>query len=165
MLRENIKKIRKNKNITIQELSNLSGISIASLSMYESGKRVPSIKNIKKIAYGLGVEVATFYEDNLDNLNSEDADKEIICIQKIKESDNEAALKRADGRCELCQSFAPFLTNDGIPYLVTKEIYYDAICRSYTFALCPNCCAKMTILNLEGDKKFLFERYIRRLYE
>ena len=44
MLKKNIKRIRKDKGITIQELSERTGISISSLSMYENGKRVPSKK-------------------------------------------------------------------------------------------------------------------------
>ncbi len=63
MLKKNIKRIRKDKGITIQELSERTGISISSLSMYENGKRVPSIKNIKLIANGLEVDVDEFYKD------------------------------------------------------------------------------------------------------
>ena len=63
MLKKNIKRIRKDKGITIQELSERTGISISSLSMYENGKRVPSIKNIKLIANGLDVDVDEFYKD------------------------------------------------------------------------------------------------------
>jgi len=163
MLKENIKKIRKSKGITIQELSDISGISISSLSMYESGKRVPSIKNIKLIASGLNVKIDEFYDNNL--TIDEKYEDSLIIKKQIEHSYEEEAINRADGICELCKTFAPFITKEGIPYLVIKTIYYEEIEKSYTFAVCPNCYAKLTVLDFDGDKKFLFDTYIRRKNE
>lgn len=162
MLKKNIKRIRKDKGITIQELSERTGISISSLSMYENGKRVPSIKNIKLIANGLDVDVDEFYKDAIiDN----SLRNELITRKNIEISYQEECINRANGICELCKKFAPFITEEGTPYLVIKKIYYEDVQKYYTFAVCPNCYAKLTILDLEGDKKFLLQTYIRRKNE
>lgn len=162
MLNHNIKRIRKYKGITIQELSEKTAISISSLSMYENGKRIPSIKNIKLIAKGLDVDVNEFYNDVIIDDSFEN---ELITRNNIENSYQEECINRANGICELCKKFAPFITEEGIPYLVIKKIYYEDIEKHYTFAVCPNCYAKLTILDFEGDKKFLFETYIRRKNE
>lgn len=63
-LNENIKNTRVNLNLTLEDLSNLTGISVWSLERYESGKlTVPKI-NIKKIATCLNTTV-----DNLSQVN------------------------------------------------------------------------------------------------
>ena len=50
-----IKKIRKSKGITLQEMSNRIGISVNHLSQIERGKTNPSIGTLKKITNALGV--------------------------------------------------------------------------------------------------------------
>ncbi len=68
----------------------------------------------------------------------------------------EDAKRRANGRCELCRSRAPFDGKDGIAYLETHHIKWlskqgdDSI--DNTVALCPNCHRKMHILNLRKDR-------------
>lgn len=63
-LNENIKNTRVNLNLTLEDLSDLTGISVWSLERYESGKlNVPKI-NIKKIATCLNTTV-----DNLSQVN------------------------------------------------------------------------------------------------
>ncbi len=52
---ESIKNIRKSKGITLQEMSNRTGISVNHLSQIERGKTNPSIGTLKKITNALGV--------------------------------------------------------------------------------------------------------------
>ena len=54
-LGENIKKLRKNKGLTQDKLSEITKISIASIQRYESGKRQPNIQTLNKIAIALDV--------------------------------------------------------------------------------------------------------------
>ncbi|HOT04322.1 MAG TPA: HNH endonuclease signature motif containing protein [Methanolinea sp.] len=67
--------------------------------------------------------------------------------------------RRANGICQLCNNPAPFNNKNGQPYLESHHIDWlseggiDKIENSV--ALCPNCHAKMHILNLEKDKKRL----------
>ena len=56
-------------------------------------------------------------------------------------------LKRANGKCDLCEQDAPFITKSGEPYLESHHVKHlednglDSI--SNTVALCPNCHKKV----------------------
>jgi len=68
---------------------------------------------------------------------------------------SEYAKRRANGKCQLCKSEAPFKNNIGRPYLETHHVIWlssgglDAI--ENTVALCPNCHRKMHIVNCKND--------------
>lgn len=77
---EYIKKIREQKSMTLEELSEKSGVSVSQISRIESGKRgVPKPTTIKKLATGLGVSytelmiVAGHWEE--DDLNPKGLNK------------------------------------------------------------------------------------------
>jgi 5-methylcytosine-specific restriction protein A len=69
------------------------------------------------------------------------------------------AKKRADGVCQLCELPAPFFGKTGEPYLETHHIEWlsnggsDSIHN--VVALCPNCHAKMHVLDSDQDKRKL----------
>lgn len=69
------------------------------------------------------------------------------------------AKRRADGICQLCNKPAPFIDNDGNPFLETHHIIWladgGADSTENTIALCPNCHRKMHVINLEEDVKKL----------
>ncbi|ULQ60284.1 HNH endonuclease [Brucepastera parasyntrophica] len=71
----------------------------------------------------------------------------------------EYAKRIAKGICQLCGEKAPFNKKDGEPYLETHHIDWlseggsDTI--NNTTALCPNCHAKMHIVNDITDKQYL----------
>ncbi|MFL0197633.1 helix-turn-helix domain-containing protein [Clostridium sp. WILCCON 0269] len=58
ILGSKIKRFRQKKDISRENLSNILGISIHTLSKYEQGQREPSIETLKKIAEALNVPVA-----------------------------------------------------------------------------------------------------------
>ena len=60
---ESIKSIRKSKGITLQEMSNRTGISLNHLSQIERGKANPSIGTLKKITNALGVPFMSLGND------------------------------------------------------------------------------------------------------
>ena len=66
---------------------------------------------------------------------------------------------RAKGICQLCKQPAPFMDENGEPYLESHHIVWlsrggdDSI--ENTVALCPNCHRKMHILDLAKDREFL----------
>ncbi len=68
---------------------------------------------------------------------------------------------RANGLCQLCGNDAPFIDNNGYPYLEIHHIEWlskdgkDTV--DNTVALCPNCHRKMHILDLKKDKTYLLE--------
>ncbi|MEI8129130.1 MAG: helix-turn-helix transcriptional regulator [bacterium] len=55
-IKENIKMLRENLNISQEKLSELADVSTDYISLIERGKRTPSIKRLCMIAKALGVE-------------------------------------------------------------------------------------------------------------
>lgn len=84
-------------------------------------------------------------------------------VKTVQYERNEAvaeyAKRIAKGICQLCGEKAPFSYNDGTPYLETHHINWlseggsDTI--DNTAALCPNCHAKMHIVDDEKDRQYL----------
>ncbi|GAA5819829.1 MAG: XRE family transcriptional regulator [Methanobrevibacter sp.] len=62
-----IKEIRKLKNMTIEELSNKSELSLDLIRNIENGESIPSLSPLTKISKTLGVRLGTFLDDDLQN--------------------------------------------------------------------------------------------------
>lgn len=62
LLGKRIKEIRKNKGLTQEKLSEMSGIETSSLSGIESGRFFPSLYLLSKIALILDVELLEFFK-------------------------------------------------------------------------------------------------------
>ena len=54
---EMIKTQRLEKGLSIRKVSDLTGVSSAALSRWESGKRVPSVESFNKVMTALGAEL------------------------------------------------------------------------------------------------------------
>jgi transcriptional regulator with XRE-family HTH domain len=68
MLAENVKRIRKHKDLSQDKLSKLAGVTLTTLVKIESGANDnPKIKTLKKIADALEVTVNDLLEDRSDN--------------------------------------------------------------------------------------------------
>lgn len=103
---EYIKELRKNKKITQQQLANFVGISQNSIQRYETGKRIPPLDVLTKIAEALNI--------TLDNILAKDKNSELyksnIAIENLKEeAEKEAAAFRKSlevdaAFCTLCES-------------------------------------------------------------
>lgn len=61
-----IKSIRESKNITIEDVSERSGLSIEQIESIENDQFLPSLGPLIKIARALGVRLGTFLDDNND---------------------------------------------------------------------------------------------------
>ena len=61
ILKNNLKLYRKFRNLTQEQLGELSGISTDYISELERGKKVPSIKRLDLIAKALDIEVYKFF--------------------------------------------------------------------------------------------------------
>jgi transcriptional regulator with XRE-family HTH domain len=59
----NLVRLRSKRQLSLDALARLSGVSRAMLAQIESGRSVPSIKVLCKIAQGLKVSVAAFLDD------------------------------------------------------------------------------------------------------
>lgn len=57
-----LKALREAKGLTQRELAGRCGIDYSSLSMYESGKRIPNMKTIAKLANALGCRISDLNE-------------------------------------------------------------------------------------------------------
>ena len=94
LLGKKIKEIRKNHNLTQEQLSELIGIETSSLSGIESGRFFPSLHILDKAAETLNVELVEFFKfstvdipENLDceleKLIKKQKEKDKILIYKI----------------------------------------------------------------------------------
>lgn len=69
MLGDNIRNIRKDKKISINKLSKITGISLGYLSDLENNKaKNPSIEKLETIAKALDVSVNDFFDKSIDRL-------------------------------------------------------------------------------------------------
>lgn len=59
-----IKGIRESKNLTIEEISERSGLSTEQIVSIENNQNLPSLGPLIKIARALGVRLGTFMDDN-----------------------------------------------------------------------------------------------------
>jgi len=58
---QRIRRERKKQQLTLQKLSNKSGLAISSLCDIEKGRFTPSLESLYKIAGALGVKITFFY--------------------------------------------------------------------------------------------------------
>lgn len=80
MLGDNIRKVRKEKNISINKLSKLTGISLGYLSDLENNKATnPSIDKLTLIASALDVSVDLFFKDDIEEWDT------VINTKQLKE--------------------------------------------------------------------------------
>ncbi len=63
IIAKNLYDIRKNRNLTLDHLSELTGVSKAMLAQIEKGKTNPTITTLWKIANGLKVSFSTFMKE------------------------------------------------------------------------------------------------------
>ncbi len=64
---DNMRNIRKQKNMTLQQLADILECSQQNISQYESGKRTPKLKTVQKIAGALNVNINDLLESPLDD--------------------------------------------------------------------------------------------------
>ena len=65
-LGEKIRKIRKQKGLSLEEVGKICGVSNGSLSLIENGLSNPSVGLLKKITKGLEISIKTLFDDDLE---------------------------------------------------------------------------------------------------
>lgn len=119
--------LRENFTLKEKRVKRLDNESL--LRMAKRGKTSPGVRNTKSMQYERDVFVAEYVK------------------------------RLANGICQLCGEKAPFCRKDGEPYLETHHIIWlsrggsDTI--DNTIALCPNCHARMHIIDCIDDKNHL----------
>lgn len=88
-----IKGIRESKNISVEEISERSGLSVEQINSIESNQNLPSLGPLIKIARALGVRLGTFMDDN-------DALGPVVCRAADREKDKSISFSNgaADAR-------------------------------------------------------------------
>ncbi len=89
-LGENIKQIRKEKRLTQKDISNVLGVSVASVTMWELGQRCPSVSSLVKLADYLDVSIDYLTERSNNRTVAQDDENPISTIpifQKYSELD------------------------------------------------------------------------------
>lgn len=168
-----IREIRKNRKITIRELSKLTGIDESHLSKIERGEANVSEAKLRNIAKALNTSVsALLAEVPIDYMIiSPTGGAFILETKQLKEQDNiqnylsyvkkfrtdylaRLILLGSKGHCELCGAEAPCLDENKRPYLLTHVVdpnntTLDPV--QNMVALCPNCNAKLASNPSEED--------------
>ena len=83
-----IKGIRESKNLTIEEISERSGLSIEQITSIETNQNLPSLGPLIKIARALGVRLGTFMDDN-DSLGP--------VVTRAEERDSDSSISFSNG--------------------------------------------------------------------
>lgn len=99
-LSRTIKKYRKARKLTMEQLSEKSGINLSTLKKYETDNRNPKLEQLSKIAEALEVSVFEFLDIEVNSVNdiislvnkmniATDIDNDKVCISfKNKEINN-----------------------------------------------------------------------------
>ena len=77
-MKTSIRYLRKMRGMTLEEVSEKTGITAAHLSLIERNKRDPSIQTLIKIAQALQVDVETFWWNTVESSPKDDAEYELV---------------------------------------------------------------------------------------
>lgn len=77
---ENLRKIRKDHNLTLKELALKLGTSPQMLSLYENGEKLPSLYS--------AIKISNFFNCSIDSLVYTDTDIDITKLKKIDENND-----------------------------------------------------------------------------
>lgn len=157
----NIRVKRQLKGLSQKELADKLGISISTLSRYESGAVRPSSDKLSMIAEILDTTVDSLLGIESSRVALSEDDTMFVDIDKyvISKPDFIKRLTYYTQNCELCGNPAPFMAPDGSPYL--EYHYVDWLSQggkeepSNTVLLCPNCHRRIHILNDPADLEAL----------
>ena len=148
---EKIRKLRKEERLTLQDLSDLSGLSKPLLSQIENSQVIPPIATLLKIAKGLKVGIHYFFEEEEDR-------RKFVLLR----SNTAKASRRRSGndapQAYLYNSLAPGLRKKSMePFLVefAPEAWDDA--RLYSHE------GEEFIYLLEGELEFHYGSEIMTL--
>ena len=123
---DNLSRMRKERELSLDQLSKLSDVSKSMLSQIEKGQKAPTITTLWKIATGLNVSLSSLIEDNKP------------AVQLIT-----------------CENSKPIIDQDG-KYKIFSYLPFDSNSKFEIFKLDiePNCIHKSTP-HTKGVKEYL----------
>ena len=89
-LKDTIKQLRKERNLTLEKLAKMAGCSKSYISQLENGTSSPSLSMIGRLSAAMGVRVSDLFQDT-QNKNS-------VGLDSKKEIQSTSYLKKADRR-------------------------------------------------------------------
>jgi transcriptional regulator with XRE-family HTH domain len=78
---KNIKRLRQSKNISIEEMARLSGLTKGYISKIENSRKAPPITTLAKIAQALEADVTYLFKEEIESLEG----KNELCIVRKNE--------------------------------------------------------------------------------
>ncbi|CCJ32985.1 helix-turn-helix domain-containing protein [Caloramator australicus] len=96
---ERIRQIRKEKNMSIIDLANLTDLSKSTISEIENGKKKPAFDTLKKLASALNVPMAKLLDENEEDetiLGISKSEKLVKSLQRAKNQPKEVLDDLAD---------------------------------------------------------------------
>ncbi len=75
---QRLKKVRKQRNLSVYKLAHISGVSQKHIYNIEKGINQPSIDTIRKILKSIGIPLEEFFSDSLDICYINDFEKELL---------------------------------------------------------------------------------------
>ena len=103
MIKDNIKRLRKDRHMTQQQLADAIGVHLVTLQSYEAGKYIPKFPVLVKLSSVLGVPVG-----NLDESLAGD----VVSVDGVKYRIDTAYNSLTDEGKEKLADFAEELQND-----------------------------------------------------
>jgi len=151
---EKIKRLRRNKNITLKALAEETGLTIGYLSRIENSHTVPPIPTLDKIARGLGVNTSYLLLEEKE-ADSGDHDPNFLLVKK-KETTEDKPL-RASRKGYSFQGLALEMgARNMYPYLLVAEREFGKAQQhdgeEFMFVL------KGTLEFLHGSNKYVLEK-------
>lgn len=125
-----IKSLRKEKNLTLKELSKLSGVSFAQIGKIERGETHPTKKTISKIAHALSYNQNELF--HLAGYISDDENEHTHITPELKYM----TLIKYDRTCQMCGIKAPFAEIEITGRNPDTKTYYTT---ADLVALCKSC--------------------------
>lgn len=102
---KNLRRLRKQHRLSLEELARQSGVSRAMLGQVEQGKSIPSIKTLWQVAQAFGVSVSWFLESG--------SDAQVLLITPPE--DSPASLRAGEGELRSLQQ-----VGDGV-----RDAFYE----------------------------------------
>lgn len=96
---ERIRQIRKEKDMSIIDLANLTDLSKSTISEIENGKKKPAFETLKKLSFALNIPISKLLDENTDDetiLGISKSEKLVKSLQRAKIQPKEVLDELAD---------------------------------------------------------------------
>jgi transcriptional regulator with XRE-family HTH domain len=100
-LGQKIKYLRSYQRMTLEELSNRSGVSLSLLSMIERNRSAPTVRTLERIVKALGTTISQIYREMESEITGQSAGKRVTVFKKSDRKRLVLGAERAEAHYEL----------------------------------------------------------------